>query len=572
MSGPSFHVTLVRPPAISTADSMNISSLTPSLALAYLSAALRQAGFGVTNVDAIGEGLGKAYRLQRNPLMEAQGLSPREVIERIPRDTDLIGVSCMFSTEWPATRDLINAIREAFPEKPIVIGGEHATALPELSMSECPVVDYLILGEGDRILLELARALQEKSPLHGIAGLLYRQDGKAVRATPPVGERSFDGASGSRVKNLDELPWPAWDITPLEPYLDAKLTFGRYVGKTMPIVGSRGCPHECTFCSNPMMWGRRYTTRSPKDVVKEILHYKAKYGIEAVEFYDLTPIVRKQWIVEFSEEMIRTNAGIRWQISGGTRCEGIDEEVIVKAKQAGCGYLGFAPESGVQEVLDRIKKRLKLSHMLKLIKIAHQHRVDTRCNLIIGFPEDTRSQIWRTLLFQIRLAFLGVVDAPVFEFTPYPGSALFEKLRAEGVIDRLDDTYFESLGFNIQGTKARRRYCKAVGPAELMFYRTIGMSLFYGIYYLIRPKKLWSLAKNLTSFNNSNSVFEQRLIQHVRRVRARKVIKPETRWYVRAPIPGRETPAFEPQMDSYPPVPASSPHPDRGQGQDASLM
>lgn len=264
------------------------------------------------------------------------------------------------------------------------------------------------------------------------------------------------------------------------------------------------------------MWGRRYVTREAKDVVKEILYYKEKYQIEAVEFYDLTPIVKKDWIIEFCEELMRTEANITWQISGGTRCEAIDEEVIVKAKASGCQYLGFAPESGSKEVLKRIKKRVNLERMLDLIRISAKHELDTRCNIVIGFPEDTRWQIYVSLLFNFRLAFMGVVDSPIFEFTPYPGSELFEKLQEQGVITELDDDYFENLGLNLQ-IKGRRQYCKRVPPWEIYIYRTIGMSVFYGIYYLLRPMKLISFIKNLFNYKVSNSVFEQRIIQNFQR-------------------------------------------------------
>jgi radical SAM superfamily enzyme YgiQ (UPF0313 family) len=511
-----FHVTLVRPPAVSSADSVNASSLTPPLALAYLSACLREAGFSVTNIDAIGEGIDEVHPLERNPRMEAQGLPPEKVIALIPPETNLIGVSAMFSLEWPNTRDLILSIRRAFPHTPIVVGGEHATALPEFSMTECPAIDFIALGEGESILLGLVHTLNTGGRPSDLAGLVYRENGQPVRGKGTPNELEFEGASGARIMNLDTLKWPAWDLTPLQTYFERKLTFGRYVGRTMPIVGSRGCPYECTFCSNPAMWGRRYLTRSAKDVVREITYYKETYGIEAVEFYDLTPIIRKKWILEFCEELINQKTGIRWQISGGTRCEAIDENVIVQAKRAGCEYLGFAPESGVQEVLVRIKKRLDLRHMMNLIRLAKKHRVDTRCNIIIGFPEDTRSQIYRTLFFQMKLAFLGVVDSPIFDFTPYPGSELFNQLRKEGVIPDLSDDYFETLGLNVQ-FKNRRQYCRKVGPYELMFYRTFGMMLFYGMYYLTHPIKLVSFIRNLISYDRSNSVFEQRMIQNFKK-------------------------------------------------------
>jgi len=515
-----FHVTLIRPPAIALASSFNVSSLTPPLALAYLSAALIKENFSVTNIDSIGEGLHSVYKLERNPMMESQGLRPAEIIARIPTNTNLIGVSCMFSLEWPATRDLILLIRKAFPNTTIIIGGEHATALPQFNFQDCPAIDAIVLGEGDRILVDIADRLCRGEAIADLPGVVTREN------PDPTVKKSYDGASGERIRELDKLPWPAWHITPLPVYIENKLTFGRMVGATMPILGSRGCPYECTFCSNPQMWGRRYLTRSAKDVVNEIIFYKEKYGITAIEFYDLTPIIKKSWILEFCDELISNKVNIKWQISGGTRCEAIDEEVIVRAKQSGCEYIGFAPESGVQAVLDRIKKKIKLSHMLNLLKLARKHDVATRCNLIIGFPEDTRVEILKTMLFQIKLAYHGVTDSPVFDFTPYPGSELFQQLRSENIIPELNDSYFESLGINVQLTN-RRRYCKAVSPTELFFYRILGMCIFYGFYYLVRPLQLFRFVKNIFVYERSNSVFEQRIIQNIRKQFRKKTLGAE---------------------------------------------
>lgn len=511
-----FHVTLIRPPAIWSAGSLNISSITPPVALAYLSATLRDHGYSVKNIDSIGEGIDQVNRLKRNPKMEAQGLTFDEIIKRIPMNTNVIGISCMFSIEWPAVRDLALEVRRAFPHVTLVMGGEHVTALPEFSMGDCHAIDYIVMGEGEQILLNLLNSLEGGIPIDKIQGIVYRKKCIAFRTLGTPTKPVMDGASGSRIKNLDSLKWPAWDLTCVESYLDRKMSHGRYIGRTMPIIGSRGCPYECTFCSNPSMWGRRYLTRSPADVVEEIIHYKERYQIRAVEFYDLTPIIKKEWIIEFCNQLIEKNVRIAWQISGGTRCEAIDEEVVIKAKLAGCGYIGFAPESGDQEVLNRIKKRIKIPHLMNLIRLCNKHGVDTRCNIVIGFPEDTRLQIYKALWFQMKLAFMGVIDSPVFEFTPYPGSELFDQLRKKKVIPELNDLYFENLGLNVQ-LNNRLRYCERVSAFELFIYRIMGMCFFYGIYYLLRPKKLFSFISNLISYKNSNSVFEQRIIQNVRK-------------------------------------------------------
>lgn len=495
-----FHITLVRSPIVSVSGALSVSSIVPPLSIAYLSASLRSNGFSITNIDAVGEGIGNISKVPQSAHMEYQGLSIEGILKRIHPSTKVLGVSCMFSLEWPFTRRIIKEIKRNFSDIKIIAGGEHVTALPEFVLSDCKEIDIVVLGEGEETIVDLATCLERDRNVEEVNGIVYRSGGKFTRTAPR-----------DRIKKIDDICWPAWDLVPINTYLDLKLSHGPYRGRAMPILASRGCPYNCAFCSNAKMWHRSYIARSPIDVVNEIKHYIDKYKIKCIEFYDLTPIIKKSWIMEFCDLIIDNNLNFSWQISGGTRTEAIDEEVIVKVKKAGCQYLGFAPESGSPAVLKQIRKRLNLQRMVNLIKIAKKHKIATRTNFVIGFPNDTRRQIYQTLFFQMKLAFFGVLDSPIFEFTPYPGSEYFEFLLHKGVIPGLDDEYFESLGLNLQ-LKNKKSYCENVGTYELLIYRFMGMTVFYSIYYLFNPMKLLQFIKNLFWGNYSNSVFEQRII------------------------------------------------------------
>ena len=139
-----FHVTLVRPALISSPTSYS-EPLTPPIGLAYLAGTLVANGVKVTAIDAIGEAP-QNYVLEQD--YRCQGLAINEVLQRIPLDTSLIGISCMFTQDWPYVRKIVVAVREQFPHTPIMVGGEHITALPEFSLRECPAINYCCLGEG----------------------------------------------------------------------------------------------------------------------------------------------------------------------------------------------------------------------------------------------------------------------------------------------------------------------------------------------------------------------------------------------------------------------------------------
>lgn len=506
-----FNVTLLRCPIVFSAKTLNMSSVTPPLALAYLSSELRESGFSVTNIDSVGEKMDQVDDVMPGSGMQYQGLSIEEILERIDPKTDLLGVSCMFSSEWVHAKRIIKAIKNKYPELSIIVGGEHATALPEVVLEQCPEIDAIALGEGEETIIDLAESYRCQKGLEKIRGIAYRRKSEIIRTEPR-----------QRIRKIDDIPWPAWDLLPIDAYLNSGLSHGPYRGKTIPMLASRGCPYECTFCSNPVMYGKTYVTRDPEDLLDEIAVYQKKYGVQVIDFYDLTTITSRKWILRFCDLIIQREMSFSWQISGGTRTEAIDEEVIIKAKKAGCEYLGFAPESGSREVIKVIKKRVDLKRMLKLFKIGVKHKVGTRANLIIGFPKETRFQIYETLYMQIKLALIGVLDAPIFEFTPYPGSEDFDYLRSKNYIGKLDDNYFDSLATDLSFGK-NRRYCEKVGPKELKFYQITGMALFYGTHYLVRPKKLVGFIRNIFGNKFSDNVFEQRILGNIKRFHLFKI-------------------------------------------------
>ncbi|PIU18700.1 MAG: hypothetical protein COT18_09950 [Elusimicrobia bacterium CG08_land_8_20_14_0_20_59_10] len=494
-------ITLLRFPTAIPAGQFNVSSVAPPLSLAYLAAYLARHGFPATVIDSLGEAPENIGTLRNGKDLKYRGLAIDEIIARIPPGTEVLGVSCMFSSEWPFDREVLKAVKAAFPGARVVAGGEHVSALPELVLAQAPEVEIAVIGEGEETFRELVAAISKGSGSEGISGLCFRKNGGFFRTGPRA-----------RITALDELPFPAWDAVPIDNYFKARLSHGPYLGKTLPILTSRGCPYACKFCSNADMWGARYAQRTPANVVKEIELAIEKYDIKCVDFYDPSPIIGKQWLRDFCGLLLAGKVKISWQLAVGTRFEALDDELIALAARAGCRYLGFAPESGSSEVLAEVNKKLDRGKFFEVIKSARKHRIGVKTNLIIGFPEETRAQIFKTLLFQLRLAFTGVADAPVFRFSPYPGSAYFRDLLRQRTIPELNDEYFNSLGLNLF-LKNKNRYCRNAGPLELAVYQVSGTVLFYALHYLLRPLEL---LRAVLYWNSSSSVFEQRLKQNLK--------------------------------------------------------
>lgn len=476
-------VTLLRPPLLVPTWS-DSGPLTPPIGPAYLAGSLRAAGHEPRIVDGLGENPFQITSLFHDRVT-AIGLRSEEIVELIEPDADLIGVTCMFSQDWPEIRRLIQLVRRRFPRIPIVAGGEHITALPEFTLQTTPDVDVCVIGEGEETLVELARAIDRKEPFDNIPGLVLRHEG-GFRAT---GRRT-------RIRAIDDVPWPAWDLVPLNNYLDHGLGYGVNRGRSMPVLATRGCPYECTFCSNPEMWTTRWYARDPGQVLDEIQAYQERYGATNFDFYDLTAIVKRKWIIEFTNAILDRKMQFTWQLPSGTRSEAIDEEVSRLLYASGCRNMSYAPESGSPAVLKRIKKVVKLDRLEASVVGAVRAGLNVKLNIIMGFPEETREDLRLTVRFLARMGLAGVHDMSISLFSPYPGSQLYEELRASGRIPELSDEYFLALGAYKDFSQSVS-FTEGLSPAALNFYRLAGFLVFYGVQYTVRPWRVVRLLLNL---------------------------------------------------------------------------
>jgi radical SAM superfamily enzyme YgiQ (UPF0313 family) len=457
----------------------------PPIGVAYVAAMLLERGIDVKIVDAVGEAPGQILPRAGSRHFVRVGLTDEEIIARIPADTTVLGVSCMFSEEWPFVRGVIEALRRAFPGVPIVAGGEHITAAPEFSMRDCPAIDACVLGEGEETFAELLESLRAGRPIDGIAGLAYFEDGELRRS-----------AARKRMRDLDAIPWPAWHLVPLANYLDNGHGFGIGRVRSYPILASRGCPFECTFCSNPQMWTTRWYVRDPEDVLDEMGWALETYRVGNFDFYDLTAIVRKDWIREFCERLIERGYNTSWQLPTGTRSEALSDEILPLLYEAGCRYLVYAPESGSPSVLKRIKKKVHLDQMKLSMRQAVAAGLTVKCNFVVGFPGETRQELWETVRFCYELASIGIHDINAGPFCPYPGSELFDRLRVDGRINEIDDDYCDMLAVYADLTRSRS-WTEHVSDRELLYFRHLAMGAFYGHAFARRPTRVLSLLRNV---------------------------------------------------------------------------
>ena len=466
----------------------NPLSAIPPLSIAYLAAAAREAGHSVVCIDATGEAPKQVVALKSDSRIVEIGLTFDEIVAKIPADVDVIGVSCMFSPEWFRNRELIQAIRKSFPDRLIVLGGEHVTAEYEFILRTTPEVDACVLGEGEVRLVELLATLERGESAY-VPGIAYRNTAGEV-------VKNEVDRSRYRVKNLEQLPWPAWDLIPLKNYFDTGFGFGSYGHRPMPMLASRGCPFSCTFCSSPQMWTTQWKARDIDDLINEIKTYIRRYGINRVEFYDLTAVVNKNWIKNFCQRLLDENLGITWSSPVGTRSEALTEDVLELMMASGCNKQNYALESGSKKTSERIRKRINFGHTLSSMRAASRLGFIVKVNMILGFPFHTYRDLFQEIAFTVRLAWIGVNDVVFYNFTPYPGSELHRELVENGTISR-NEEYAETLQSFFPGLYTNPSWSPHIPGPVLSVACTAGMFVFYVSQFLFRPTRVFQFAVRL---------------------------------------------------------------------------
>jgi radical SAM superfamily enzyme YgiQ (UPF0313 family) len=500
-------VTLIHPPVYINKN--GLTALRPSLplGLAYIAAVLRDDKHTIELVDALG--LAPEQMVPDGDIWRL-GLTPEEIIRRIPADTQAIGITSMWSYSWPIVRELIQKVKAALPKVPIVCGGEHFTAVPDLSMEQAPI-DFLVLGEGEETAVALFRALELGLDHTVIPGIAFRAADGKVQKNP----------RRDRIKNVDELPWPAWEYFDIEAYSSNRLVSGIYYGKTVPILATRGCPYQCTYCSSPNMWTTRWYARSPKDVLDEIESYVKRYGAANFPFQDLTAILKRDWVVEFCSEVERRNLRITWQLPAGTRSEIIDEEVASLLVRSGCKSLNFAPESGSERTRKHMKKMLTDEKLFRAVHASVKAGLNIGAFFVLAYPTDEKEDMQATVRLAARLGRAGVDDVSAGFFFPLPSTEITRQLEKEGKIQYTDAFLQLPIYVHNKFLSEDRKFCDAFTAKQLTRWKYKVVAAFYLNKFARRPWRVFRILWNFVRGKESSKM-DSFLQETLRKFRLRK--------------------------------------------------
>jgi radical SAM superfamily enzyme YgiQ (UPF0313 family) len=490
-------IALVRPPAIRLKRGLSSYGAIPPIGLAYIAAVLRNAGHRLQIIDAPGDAVDRVRDIE-SPIgtLSLNGLTADEIVERIEPDTQVVGITHMFLHEWSTIREIAAKAKQRIPDIKVILGGENATSFHPWIFQQTTAVDYCVLGEGEAAAVELVERILAGATTDGVPGIASRT----------AGSSASNGLS-ERMTRIDEIPRPAWDLFPVEQYLTRADNYGVHRGRSIPMLATRGCPYQCTFCSSPQMWTTKYVTRSPREVVDEIKSYVETYAIDNVNFCDLTAIIEPAWILEFGNLLKQERLDITWQLPGGTRSEALDREVLSLIFETGCRNITYAPESGSERMLKILKKKVKLPRMLASLRSARKVGMVTRVNIIVGHPAEKWSDLLESVRFLIRAAIIGCQDTAVMIFAPYPGSADFERLLTENRLEMSEDYYYLAL---TRSGRSSRTYNARMTTNQLLLAQYVMLFAFYATSYLRRPWRFVNVVRALLT-GQENTQLDQLL-------------------------------------------------------------
>ncbi len=394
-----------QPPSITTGPYVRLLRPMPPISLSYVVAALERSGFRVQFHD---DSLCRGDReMLQSRLRE---LRPR-----------MVGLSCV-TPNAPGVYAMARAIRAIDPSIIIVMGNIHADVFSADILRQ-GLADYIVHGEGETTISHLVERLVENGgrgrdvPVDEIRGISFLRDGK-VHRTPA---RPF-------IEELDSIPFPAWHLFPLDRY--ELLGFASIKRPGSLLLGSRGCPYRCTFCSLKIM-GNRRRRRSADNIVSEIAWLKDRFGYRQVSFTDpIFPLSKREGL-DFSEAMISRGFHRNMVWTTETRVDLVDEELLGNMGRAGLRRIMFGFESSGQEGIDRLGKSFAIAQSRHAVKAARKVGVEVIGFFMIGIPGETLASIEGTLRFSRRL---DIDFAKYTVFSPFPGTRVYEELKAEGRI------------------------------------------------------------------------------------------------------------------------------------------
>lgn len=386
---------LVMPPiAISKGYYSTNSDFEFPVSLCYIAALMEKNGKKVKVFDG---------RLSQNLEEEFSNLLDKN-------NFDVIG----FSTVTPSITSTMRLAALAKQKNPCIItiiGGAHPTLVGPKVLEQFQDIDIAVFGEGEQTVIELLQNLEEKKPLEKVCGIAFRKDSKIVQ----TGKREL-------IKDLDALPYPAYHMVDLLKYgTNPGLFFEKPI---IAIITSRGCPFDCNFCADTLIWQGKVRFRSAQKVVDEMQLLVKEYGVKEIKFFDDTFTINRKRAVEICNEILKRKLNVIWRCA--SRVDAVDLELLKLMKKSGCCSISFGLESGSDEILKRMNKRTTTQQGRVAVKLAKQAGLYVNGLFMLNYPGDTIETTEQTIRFSRELD----LDYAGFNLViPHFGTKMYKEIK-----------------------------------------------------------------------------------------------------------------------------------------------
>ncbi|MGA2448244.1 MAG: cobalamin-dependent protein [Polyangiaceae bacterium] len=390
---------------------------------------------------------------------------------------DVVAISCMTPQYFHAQTAARN-VRRHFPSCKIIMGGAHPSALPVETMNELPEVDCVVAGEGERAFARFLETAGAGVDGANIPGLYCRRDGRVI-VPPPSSLLTQD--------ELDALPMTDWDTLLKRGLYEQQLNYTTHIVPVFSVISARGCPYECTFCSEKLIWQRRVRYRKIEKVVEEIQYLVRQYGAHHFNILDDTFVLKEERVRQFCE-LVRP-LGIEYRITANANA--VTQPMLDALAASGCRMVAYGVESGDENVLRRMKKRQKLDDVREAFRMTKRAGMMAYALCMVGNIGEDFEAVKRTARF------VSTIGADLFSasvMTPYPGSENYEICKKNGWILTNDWKMWCPSPVRLRNWKPIVRTDKMDGPMMKRAYyylnRTYMFARFkrkYGRLYLLNP-------------------------------------------------------------------------------------
>tara|TARA_Y100000741_G_scaffold360500_1_gene342837 strand:+ start:1685 stop:3187 length:1503 start_codon:yes stop_codon:yes gene_type:complete len=340
-------------------------------------------------------------------------------------------------THYKWIKWLVNTAKKYQPNSHVIVGNSVASSIPELFLQKTKA-DVVIIGEGEISAYETVRAIQYKKPLHDITGIAFRT---------PTGEIKVNDLR--KAGNIEDFSMINWDFFDVERYLakpSIKADREKDVTRAMPVITARGCAFKCTFC-HYVFWNDPYRNRKPKSVISEIKNLIDKYHVTHIDFWDDLSFASAYQVEKMCDEFLANNLKFKWMCSVRvdlfSRANLSSEDalrVAEKMKKSGCYDVGFALESGNQEILEMMNKKIDVNAFIETVKIFKQVGITVNTSVVFGYPTESKQSIHETFDQCLRA---GVYPSIGF-LLPLPSTGMYDYAKQKGFITD-EDRYLESI-------------------------------------------------------------------------------------------------------------------------------